>query len=241
MIAGPACIRAGWDTPAHYTAPQAVVARNASQYPHATSLSALANAKIGVQIGTTSLDAVNGWIKPKSQPKVFNDSNDGAAISAGSTVLVLGPLALLVVTSPGWSSVRATFSWSAFPDVLRGFWPDVKLFLIVEAFVLALGPVVALCPRRARRACARRRRRRGSCWRGSGWRAARTTTRTGCRAAAIRDLKAQGMTMIIAAHEMGFAREVADEVCFLHEGLIAERGRPETQRFLRRLLEARRL
>jgi polar amino acid transport system ATP-binding protein len=69
--------------------------------------------------------------------------------------------------------------------------------------------------------------------------------------AVVRDLKAQGMTMIFATHEMGFAREVADEVCFLHEGLIAERGapeqiftapqRPETQRFLRRLLEANRL
>jgi polar amino acid transport system ATP-binding protein len=69
--------------------------------------------------------------------------------------------------------------------------------------------------------------------------------------AAIADLKAQGMTMIIATHEMGFAREVADEVCFLHDGLIAERGpperifsapeRPETQRFLRRMLDARRL
>ncbi len=67
----------------------------------------------------------------------------------------------------------------------------------------------------------------------------------------VRDLKADGMTMLIATHEMGFAREVADEVCFLHEGLIVERGRPErifeapereeTQRFLRRLLEARRL
>jgi polar amino acid transport system ATP-binding protein len=68
---------------------------------------------------------------------------------------------------------------------------------------------------------------------------------------AIRELKTEGMTMIIATHEMGFAREVADEVCFLHEGLIVERGapgdiftapeRPETQRFLRRLLEAGRL
>ena len=67
--------------------------------------------------------------------------------------------------------------------------------------------------------------------------------------AVVRDLKADGMTMIIATHEMGFAREVADEVCFLHDGLIVERGdperiftepeRPETQRFLRRLLEAR--
>ena len=68
---------------------------------------------------------------------------------------------------------------------------------------------------------------------------------------AIRELKAEGMTMLIATHEMGFAREVADQVCFLHDGLILERGeperiftapeRPETQRFLRRLLEAGRL
>jgi polar amino acid transport system ATP-binding protein len=67
----------------------------------------------------------------------------------------------------------------------------------------------------------------------------------------VADLKAGGMTMLIATHEMGFAREVADEVCFLHEGAIAERGpasrmfespeNPETQRFLRRLLDAGRL
>jgi polar amino acid transport system ATP-binding protein len=65
----------------------------------------------------------------------------------------------------------------------------------------------------------------------------------------VRDLKAQGTTMLVTTHEMGFARDVADEVCFLHEGVILERGapaavldapeRPETQRFLRRLLEAR--
>jgi polar amino acid transport system ATP-binding protein len=64
----------------------------------------------------------------------------------------------------------------------------------------------------------------------------------------VRELKAEGMTMIIATHEMSFAREVADEVCYLHDGLIAERGdperiftapeRPETQRFLRRMLDA---
>jgi polar amino acid transport system ATP-binding protein len=62
----------------------------------------------------------------------------------------------------------------------------------------------------------------------------------------IRELKAQGMTMLIATHEMGFARDVANEICFLHEGRIVERGaparllsspeQPETQRFLRRLL-----
>ena len=42
----------------------------------------------------------------------------------------------------------------------------------------------------------------------------------------IRELKAEGMTMLIATHEMGFAREVADEVCFLHDGAILERGAP---------------
>jgi polar amino acid transport system ATP-binding protein len=68
---------------------------------------------------------------------------------------------------------------------------------------------------------------------------------------AVRDLKAAGMTMLIATHEMGFAREVADEVCFLHEGRIVESGPPqrvltepeqkETRRFLSRLLEAGRI
>ncbi len=65
---------------------------------------------------------------------------------------------------------------------------------------------------------------------------------------AVRDLKAAGMTMVIATHEMTFAREVADEVAFLHEGRIIESGPPrqvlgepreeETRRFLARLLEA---
>ncbi len=71
------------------------------------------------------------------------------AVAAISTLLVLGGLAALVLTSPGWSSVRDTFfSWSAFKDafpaVLDGFWLDVKLFVIVELCVLVLGLVVAL-------------------------------------------------------------------------------------------------
>ncbi|MGD9735250.1 MAG: amino acid ABC transporter ATP-binding protein [Solirubrobacterales bacterium] len=69
--------------------------------------------------------------------------------------------------------------------------------------------------------------------------------------AAVRDLKAEGMTMVIATHEMGFAREVADQVAFLHAGRIVELGSPaqvlerpereETRRFLGRLLEAGRI
>jgi polar amino acid transport system ATP-binding protein len=64
----------------------------------------------------------------------------------------------------------------------------------------------------------------------------------------IRDLKADGMTMLIATHEMGFARRVADRVCFLDGGVIIEQGPPDavlaepreprTRQFLRRITEA---
>jgi polar amino acid transport system ATP-binding protein len=67
----------------------------------------------------------------------------------------------------------------------------------------------------------------------------------------IRELAEGGMTMLIATHEMAFAREIAQRVCFLHEGAILEEGRPEqiftspreprTQEFLRRVIEAGRL
>jgi len=69
--------------------------------------------------------------------------------------------------------------------------------------------------------------------------------------ALLRDLKSDGMTMIVATHEMGFAREVADEVCFLDGGRVHERGaaeqvlgdpvEPRTRRFLHRVIEAGRL
>ena len=43
----------------------------------------------------------------------------------------------------------------------------------------------------------------------------------------LRDLRAQGMTMVLATHEMGFARELADKVCFLDAGRILEQGPPD--------------
>jgi polar amino acid transport system ATP-binding protein len=67
----------------------------------------------------------------------------------------------------------------------------------------------------------------------------------------VRDLKLDGMTMVLATHEMGFATQVADEVCFLESGSIVERGTPEqvlknpvnpkTQEFLMRVHQAGRL
>jgi polar amino acid transport system substrate-binding protein len=60
----------------YYVNPQAIVVLKSSPYAHATSLAALKGAKFGVQIGTTSLEAVNTKIKPSQQPDVFNNSND---------------------------------------------------------------------------------------------------------------------------------------------------------------------
>jgi polar amino acid transport system ATP-binding protein len=67
----------------------------------------------------------------------------------------------------------------------------------------------------------------------------------------VRDLKHDGMTMVLATHEMGFATQVADEVCFLESGNILERGsatdvlqnpkNPQTQEFLKRVHQAGRL
>lgn len=67
----------------------------------------------------------------------------------------------------------------------------------------------------------------------------------------VRDLKQDGMTMVLATHEMGFATQVADEVCFLESGNILERGsaeqvlrnpiNPKTQEFLKRVHQAGRL
>jgi polar amino acid transport system ATP-binding protein len=67
----------------------------------------------------------------------------------------------------------------------------------------------------------------------------------------IRELAEGGMTMLIATHEMGFARDIASRVCFLDAGVILEQGRPEaifsapaeprTRQFLDRIIEVGRL
>ena len=67
----------------------------------------------------------------------------------------------------------------------------------------------------------------------------------------VRELAAEGMTMLLATHEMAFARDISSKVCFLDEGVICEEGPPEqifgepqnerTRTFLKRIIEAGRL
>ena len=67
----------------------------------------------------------------------------------------------------------------------------------------------------------------------------------------MQELAEQGMTMVVATHEMGFARDVATKVCYLHRGQIIEEGPPDkiftapeherTSEFLKRTLDAGRM
>ena len=78
-----------------------------------------------------------------------------------------------------------------------------------------------------------------------------TTVEQASSRRARRELAATGMTMVIATHEMGFARDIANRVCFLDAGVILEQGEPDrifsapenprTRAFLQRIIEAGRL
>ena len=73
----------------------------------------------------------------------------GQGIAAASTIVVLGGIALLVLTSPGWPVLRDSFFApdvfsESFPEILEAFWLDIRVFLVVEAVVLVLGLAVAL-------------------------------------------------------------------------------------------------
>jgi polar amino acid transport system permease protein len=73
----------------------------------------------------------------------------GFAIATISTVVVIGGLSIALLTSSGWPEVKDTFFNAtefkdSFPDILKAFWLDVRVFCIVEVVVLILGLVVAL-------------------------------------------------------------------------------------------------
>ena len=72
-----------------------------------------------------------------------------ATVATLATVVVLGLLAVVVLTSPGWARVRETFfSWedakASFPEVIRAFGKNVLLFLLAEPLILVVGALVAV-------------------------------------------------------------------------------------------------
>jgi polar amino acid transport system substrate-binding protein len=98
----------------YYTNPQGIIVRSSSPYARVRSLAALKAAKIGVQIGTTSLDAVDSEIKPSHQPQVFNDSNDVvSAFKNGSVNAIVVDLATafdLTSTELSHTTIAGQFS-----------------------------------------------------------------------------------------------------------------------------------
>lgn len=70
----------------YYDVNQAVVALNKSKAAHATSIADLKSARLGAQVGTTSLSYITKTIHPKQQPRVYNDTNDAKSALTGGTV-----------------------------------------------------------------------------------------------------------------------------------------------------------
>jgi polar amino acid transport system permease protein len=73
-----------------------------------------------------------------------------AVLSTLVTIVVLGAVLALFLTSPGWTAFRTYFlSWSdfkgAFPSVSRGFWMNIRIFLVAEPCVLVLASLIAVC------------------------------------------------------------------------------------------------
>jgi polar amino acid transport system permease protein len=98
---------------------------------------------------TTSGERPQGERRAEREAAKRARARRNTLIAAVSSVVVIGGLAALVLTSPGWPTVKETFfSWSefknAFPEVLSGFWLDVKVFMVVEVVVLVVALAIAL-------------------------------------------------------------------------------------------------
>ena len=97
----------------------------------------------------TAIEATVGGRRAEREAAKKRRARRGQAIAAVSSLIVIGGLVALAVTSPGWTTFRDTFfSWSAFkdsfPDVAKAFWLDVKMFCVIEVAVLIVGLVIAL-------------------------------------------------------------------------------------------------
>jgi polar amino acid transport system permease protein len=86
---------------------------------------------------------------PRRPPQAREEGARGALIAAASTVVVLGLILWFVLTSDAWPAVQRQFFnldhlRTSFPLVLSGFWLDIRLFLVAEVLILAIGLVVAM-------------------------------------------------------------------------------------------------
>jgi polar amino acid transport system permease protein len=86
---------------------------------------------------------------PRPPRRAREEGARGALIAAASTVVVFGLILWVVLTSETWPAVqRQFFSWfhfkAAFPEVLSGFWLDVRMFLVAEVLILAFALLVAI-------------------------------------------------------------------------------------------------
>lgn len=86
---------------------------------------------------------------PRRPPRLQEEGSRAALVAAGSTIIVFGLILWVVLTSDTWPAVqRQFFSWfhfkESFPDVLSGFWLDIRMFAVAEVLILAFSLVLAM-------------------------------------------------------------------------------------------------
>jgi polar amino acid transport system permease protein len=101
---------------------------------------------VAVREGQRSGPGIAGW-----RARVLGRGTAGRSLLVAtlSTAVFFGLIAVLVVNSPGWEDVKASFFYGpefreSFPDILEKFWTNVKLFLLAEVFILVWGLVLAV-------------------------------------------------------------------------------------------------
>jgi len=90
-----------------------------------------------------------GLFGPPRSPRGREEGTRAALIAATSTVILIGVVLYVVLTSDAWPKVQSQFfSWDhfvqAFPDILSGFWLDIRMFLFAEVVILALSLGIAM-------------------------------------------------------------------------------------------------
>ena len=107
----------------YYTTPQAVLVGKGSQYARATTFAELSDAQIGVQVGTTSLDAVERRDQPRRQPRVYNDSNDVVrALKSGQVDAIVVDLPTAFSSATPRSTAARSWASSRPPAATTGAW-----------------------------------------------------------------------------------------------------------------------
>jgi ABC-type amino acid transport substrate-binding protein len=208
----------------YYDVNQSVVVNQGTPIASATSVAALKPYDLGAQLGTTSYQFIKDTIQPTRKPSVFPSNTGAVQVLKNKQIdgLVVDLPTALYVTAVQVPNSKVLGQFPMEPGGQQQRVAIVRALAMRPELMLLDEVTSALDPELVAEVLN-----------------------------VIRELAGGGMTMLIATHELGFARDIGNRVCFLDDGLILEQGLPQeifanpkeprTQQFLERIIEAGRL